>query len=33
VKKKLVQQLQQMIEASVMPIFPKAQQTKVIKPL
>mgnify|MGYP001104380443 CR=1 FL=1 len=33
VKKKLVQQLQQMIEASVVPIFPKAQQTKVIKPL
>jgi len=28
-----VQELQQMIEACVLPLFPKAQQTKVIKPL
>lgn len=33
VKKKLVQQLQQMIEACVLPLFPKTPQTKVIKPL
>ncbi len=33
VKKKLVQELQNMIEGCVLPIFPKTPQTKVIKPL
>ncbi len=33
VKRKLVQELQKMIEACVLPIFPKVPQTKVIKPL